>query len=315
MYRLVPLHHFLASICTALPIRRPTSEGPFLSSRVTNGGSVHNKIWKWLGCIHPAHLDRTVLPLCPTSTLARHPTLCMSSLPRDSSPSGLDAGTGAHFAEEALHTPSDLPDDISAPTAAMQRGKTDSTAGKGRWRRGRLGGGGGLGRMSGLAQTHLLSHVAWVVPVLRDWAKMKPVLRSALAAWLCMLCMIIRPIEVALGTASFLILVGIFIQPCELPFVAIIEREFFTLLLTAIGWAYANFAIFLAHLARNSKFPAELVEQEVVYSGGYIEAGPTAICTVFLAVGVAALLYLKVKFGPSPFLFASILGCISLDIT
>ena len=233
-----------------------------------------------------------LLTLSATSTLARLSTLCMSSLPRDSSPSGLDAGTGAHFAEEALHTPSDLPDDISAPTAAMQRDKTDSTAGRGRWRRGRLGGGGRVRRMGELAQTHLLSHVAWVVPVLRDWAKMKPVLRSALAAWLCMLCMIIRPIEVALGTASFLILVGIFIQPCELPFVAIIEREFFTLLLTA-----------------------ELVQQEIVYSGGYIEAGPTAICTVFLAVGVAALLYLKVKFGPSPFLFASILGCISLDIT
>ncbi|UZJ51414.1 hypothetical protein CBS101457_000734 [Exobasidium rhododendri] len=162
---------------------------------------------------------------------------------------------------------------------------------------------------------YILSYVMWVRPIVTDWSMMKPVLRSALAAWLCMLCLVIAPVEIALGSASFLVLVGIFISPIEQPLAAIVEREFFTLLLTTIGWAYANLAIFFAHLARKNKVPASKVSQELVYSGAYIEAGPTAICALFLAFGSALLLYLKIKFGPSPFLFASILGCIALDIT
>jgi hypothetical protein len=169
--------------------------------------------------------------------------------------------------------------------------------------------------MERFVRTHVWSRLSWSIPIITDWSRMKPVFRSALAAWLCMLCMVISPIEVALGSASFLVLVGIFIAPCEQPLAVIVEREFFTLLLTTAGWAYSNLAIFFAHLARRHKVSAADTVQSSVYSGAYIEAGPTAICTLFLAFGVGCLLYLKVKFGPSPFLFASILGCIALDIT
>lgn len=161
----------------------------------------------------------------------------------------------------------------------------------------------------------LYAKVDWILPVFKNWSKLKLILRSALTAWLCMLCMLISPIEIALGTASFLILVGVFISPNEVPILAIVEREFFTLLLTTAAWAYANLAIFFAHLARSNRLSPSETVQETVFSGGYIEAGPTAICAAFLAVGVAFFLYLKVKFGPSPFLFASILACIALDIT
>lgn len=169
--------------------------------------------------------------------------------------------------------------------------------------------------VASFGEKHILCHVVWVLPVLKNWSKMKPVLRSTLAAWLCMLCMIISPVEIALGSASFLILVGIFISPCELPIVATIEREFFILLLTTAGWAYANLAIFLADLARKNKVPAAEAQSSLIYTGGYIETAPTAICAVFLAIGSAVALYLKVKFGPSPFIFATILSCIQLDIT
>lgn len=160
-----------------------------------------------------------------------------------------------------------------------------------------------------------VQYIGWMIPVIKDWTKMKVVLRSALSAWLCMLCMLISPIEISVGTASFLILVGIFIAPCELPVVATIERELIILFLICVCWGYANLAIFFAHLSRHNKVPMAEVDVSMVYSGGYIETTPTAICATFLAIGSACCLYLKVKFGPSPFLMATILGCIQLDIT
>lgn len=171
------------------------------------------------------------------------------------------------------------------------------------------------GTMQRLRSIKLPPYVAWIPTVLKDWSKMKPVLRSGLAAWICMLFMLIDPVERVLGSASFLVLVGVFIQPAELPLVAVIEREFFTLLLTSMGWAYSNLAIFFAHLARKQRLTVAEADVRLVLSGYYIETAPTAICTAFLAVGVASALYLKVKFGPSPFIFATILTCICLDIT
>ncbi|PWN37634.1 uncharacterized protein FA14DRAFT_118501 [Meira miltonrushii] len=165
-----------------------------------------------------------------------------------------------------------------------------------------------------LQSIKLPGFIAWIPPVVKDWSKLKPVLRSALAAWICMVFMLIDPVEKMLGNASFLILIGIFIQPAELPVVAVIEREFFTLLLTSTCWAYANLAILFAHLARKRRLSPAETDIRLVFTGEYIETAPSAICTAFLAVGVALTLYLKVKFGPSPFIFATILGCICLDI-
>jgi hypothetical protein len=167
----------------------------------------------------------------------------------------------------------------------------------------------------GILATHKLPpQLAWILPVVTDWSRAKPVLRSALAAWICMLFMLVDRTEEMLGTASFLILVGVFIQPAELPLAGIVEREFFTMLLTCTGWAYVNLATFLAHLARQQRLAPAETDVNLIFDGVYIETAPTAICTAFLAVGVACTLYLKVKFGPSPFIFATILTCICLDI-
>lgn len=166
-----------------------------------------------------------------------------------------------------------------------------------------------------LESIKLPGFIAWIPPVLKDWSRLKPVLRSALAAWICMVFMLIDPVLKVLGNAAFLVLVGIFIQPAEVPLAAVIEREFFTLLITTTCWAYANLAILFAHLARKRHLTPSETDIRLVFTGEYIETGPSAICTVFLAVGVAITLYLKVKFGPSPFIFATILGCICLDIT
>jgi hypothetical protein len=130
-----------------------------------------------------------------------------------------------------------------------------------------------------------------------------------------MLFMVINPVERELGQASFLVLVFAFIQPAEIPLTGILEREFFMLLIGLISWAWSCLAIKISDASRSVKLTAAETSSALVYTGGYIEVGPSVVCGFFLAFGTAAWLYLKIRFGPSPFLFASIIGCIALDIT
>lgn len=160
-----------------------------------------------------------------------------------------------------------------------------------------------------------LASFAWVKPTFTSWAKMKPVLRSAIIAWFMLLFMVINPIETRLGNASFLLLIFAAIQPAELPLTGILEREMFMLLIGATSWAWSCIAVKIAHASRSTRLTPAQADLNGVYQGTYLEAGPAAVCAVFLAFGAACWLYLKIRFGPSPFLFASIIGCIFLDIT
>ncbi|KAJ1018029.1 hypothetical protein NDA16_004898 [Ustilago loliicola] len=156
-------------------------------------------------------------------------------------------------------------------------------------------------------------YITWVAPCL-TWPKLKPVIRSALLAWICMLIFLIAPAERALGSASFLVLVGAFIQPAEVPLAAIVEREFFTLLFVCGAWAWSIIAIAISHSVRNNKLPRAQTDISRAIQGDYIEARASIVCAVFLAVGSAVVLYVKIRFGPGPFLFASVLSCILLNI-
>ncbi|CDU22185.1 uncharacterized protein SPSC_00815 [Sporisorium scitamineum] len=155
--------------------------------------------------------------------------------------------------------------------------------------------------------------ISWLPPCF-TWPKLKPVIRSALLAWICMLIFLINPSERALGNASFLVLVAAFIQPAEAPLAAIVEREFFTLLFVCSAWAWSNIATAIAHAVRTNKLTRAETNIQRVIRGDYIEARPSIVCAVFLSVGSAVVLYIKIRFGPSPFLFASVLSCIILNI-
>lgn len=156
-------------------------------------------------------------------------------------------------------------------------------------------------------------YISWIPPCF-TWPKLKPVIRSALLAWICMLIFLIGPSERALGSASFLVLVGSFIQPAEAPLAAIVEREFFTLVFVCAAWAWSNIAIAISHAVRKNKVSQADTDLQRAFRGDYIEASPSIVCAVFLSVGSAVVLYVKIRFGPSPFLFASVLSCILMNI-
>jgi hypothetical protein len=102
----------------------------------------------------------------------------------------------------------------------------------------------------------------WKWPTSLEWipknwtaSKWKPVIRSALSAWVAVVLFIIGPIQQAMGQvdmcmnsrcfiysfilykASFIILVASFLSPPSDPFIAVLEREFFILFFVTIAWA------------------------------------------------------------------------------
>ncbi|KAK0549805.1 hypothetical protein OC845_002960 [Tilletia horrida] len=147
-----------------------------------------------------------------------------------------------------------------------------------------------------------------------SWAQMKPILRSALLAWICYIFLLIDPVERMMGQASFLILIGALISPAELPLAMTIEREIFNLGLVALAWAWSCLGLKLANLARDHPLNRNEVDLSQVYQGAYLEARSSAVLAAFLALGSAFFLYIKVAIGPSPYLFGSIFAAILVTI-
>jgi hypothetical protein len=100
--------------------------------------------------------------------------------PLSSRPHSQRSSTSASPAEPRRRTAARAPDsDSSAASPAGASGSKDAEAlGKGA---DTDDGGTGKQRRRGVA---LPSQVAWVVPVLTSWAKMKPLIRSSIVAWL-----------------------------------------------------------------------------------------------------------------------------------
>ncbi|KIJ63943.1 hypothetical protein HYDPIDRAFT_112430 [Hydnomerulius pinastri MD-312] len=158
----------------------------------------------------------------------------------------------------------------------------------------------------------LPTSLQWI-PANWTWSKWKPVLRSALAAWVAVVIFAIPTTENLLGQASFLIIIASFLSPPSDPLIAVLEREIMILLFVGLGWAWSCLGLKLADLARSVNIPNAPITN--IISGQYIEAGPTVIMAVFIFLGSIFFLYIKARLGPGPFLFACVFGCICIDIS
>ena len=114
-------------------------------------------------------------------------------------------------------------------------------------------------------------------------------------------------------------------------FLFVLEREAIILLIVCLGCGYvslphslpysslisvqhrwASLGIFLANLPRKVKNSAATITE--VSRGDYVEALPTIILAIFMFFGACFLLYIKARQGPGPYLYATIFGCICVDI-
>jgi hypothetical protein len=148
------------------------------------------------------------------------------------------------------------------------------------------------------------------IPGKLNYQSLKPVIRSAIAAWVALILLIVPQTERAMGQVSscehYLLLIRLmchrigqflcrnrfvfwsttsvmltinhllklaasFLSPPNEPFIAIFEREFFIGLFVCLAWAWCCFGIKMASLARSDIFiPTNMND---VFIGDYIEAG------------------------------------------
>ncbi|KAJ4474454.1 hypothetical protein J3R30DRAFT_3509189 [Lentinula aciculospora] len=148
------------------------------------------------------------------------------------------------------------------------------------------------------------------IPANWSWAKIRLALRCAIAAWVSSVLFIIPTVQVWIGQASFLLLIAAFLSPPVDPFLAVLEREMLISLFVAATWAFACLAMFLANLARTNLDTSVSVQTALFSNGKYVEAAPSAILAVFIFLGTAILLYIRVHQGPGPYLFATLFSCI-----
>ncbi|KAJ3929901.1 MAG: hypothetical protein NXY57DRAFT_1040440 [Lentinula lateritia] len=115
-----------------------------------------------------------------------------------------------------------------------------------------------------------------------------------MAAWISSVLSLIPAVQVWIGEASFLLLIAAFLSPPVDPFLAVSER------------------MFLANLARTNLDTSVPIQTALFSNGQYVQAAPSAIPAIFIFIGTAILLYIRVHQGPGSYLFATLFSCICL---
>ncbi|KAL5501058.1 hypothetical protein ACEPAH_9445 [Sanghuangporus vaninii] len=161
---------------------------------------------------------------------------------------------------------------------------------------------------------HLLARLdkSWILNNM-DASHLKPIIRTAVCAWVCVILLVASKTQVVMGQSSFLVLIAAFLSPPAEPFIAVLEREISNLIFVTVSFAWCCLGIFLCILARKER--DELATQHEIFTGRYIEARETIICAVFLFLGTAALLYSRARIAQGPYVLGPTLGCIVIDIT
>ncbi|KAF8310786.1 hypothetical protein DL93DRAFT_2084164 [Clavulina sp. PMI_390] len=152
----------------------------------------------------------------------------------------------------------------------------------------------------------------WVAPKM-NVRSMKPVVRSAVSGWISLILFIIPRTELALGNASFLILIAAVLSPPNEPFIAVLRRELNILAAVCLAWAWTCIALAFASLSRPPV--TGTVSLTGIFAGRYAnQFTPNAILLTFMAIGGAFFVYLRARLGPGPYVFATVFGCICIDI-
>ncbi|TYJ59015.1 hypothetical protein B9479_000003 [Cryptococcus floricola] len=174
-------------------------------------------------------------------------------------------------------------------------------------------------------------YFSWIGPKL-TWGKLKPVLRSAVSSWLGLVLIVIVPVERAIGTGSFFILIVGFMMPPYEPVVQTLEKYINLFLFASMSWVWVIIAIAIAGATRGpldldkvAKAEAKWgflkesnptkYQQRIIFDGTYLQAKPAVVCAVFLSAGTGALLWWKLRTSPSPATFPLVLSCILIDVS
>ncbi|ORY87154.1 hypothetical protein BCR37DRAFT_146301 [Protomyces lactucae-debilis] len=163
-----------------------------------------------------------------------------------------------------------------------------------------------------------------------EWDDYKPIIRSAVAAWIGVLLMIIPRTLRVLGQASFLVLVVIFANPPDGPVIKVIYNALWNMLFVGAAWVIFIVSSRSATAARINVINPQTLRltdfsgyscnstpqecfQAAIFEGRFVEAGPSLVFAAFLAIGVAVALSIKVRYPQR--VFSVIFSLVALIIS
>ncbi|SCZ92065.1 BZ3500_MvSof-1268-A1-R1_Chr5-3g08313 [Microbotryum saponariae] len=178
-------------------------------------------------------------------------------------------------------------------------------------------------------------YIGWAKPKM-NWKSWRPVLRASIASWAGLTLILATRSQVMLGQAGFLVLIVSVISPAAYPIATMLELTFFQFAIVSTSWAYSAFGLYIAHISRRkyrysqAQFQVAVGQQFAaqgvagydisnralleIFHGRYLEPTSSAVCGIFLGVGVGFLLWLRQRLGPGPALFGIIFGIILMII-
>ncbi|KAF8510808.1 hypothetical protein BU17DRAFT_55138 [Hysterangium stoloniferum] len=161
----------------------------------------------------------------------------------------------------------------------------------------------------------LKDSLAWIPPKC-TFSNLKPVIRSSITAWVSLVLFLIPAVDRILGSVSNILLLPV-VTACSSGFdrsvAGVVEKEGMNLVVVSASWAWSCLAIKIANLARKDINPNATSEE--IFSGQYIEAGPSVVFSIFLFLGTALILFARARLGPGPFVPATSFACLCVDIS
>ncbi|GAA99717.1 uncharacterized protein L969DRAFT_96141 [Mixia osmundae IAM 14324] len=176
----------------------------------------------------------------------------------------------------------------------------------------------------------------WLAPHLQSSQDWKILFRCGVSLWLSMLFTLVSDTEHAAGRAAFLFMIVAVIVPPSDPVSLTFRKTFIYGFMVAAAWAYCVVGVRIAWIARKDfKYTqAEFTQMQAarfarqglpaaeipgaigiaVINGEFIETNSSIVIAVWLSVGMATLMWIKGRIGPSPLLFGVILSMILISI-
>ncbi|KEI37617.1 uncharacterized protein L969DRAFT_89573 [Mixia osmundae IAM 14324] len=176
----------------------------------------------------------------------------------------------------------------------------------------------------------------WLTSHLRSERDLKTLFRCAVSLWLAMLFNLVYATQRTAGHAAFLFLIVAILVPPSDPVSLTLRKTFTYGTMIAAAWAYGVVGIRIAWITRKEfKYSqAEFTQLQAarfaqqglsaaeitnaigmaIVTGEFVELGPSLVMAIWLSIGMATLMWVRGRIGPSPALFGVILSMILISI-
>lgn len=130
-----------------------------------------------------------------------------------------------------------------------------------------------------------LRQISWIPPLITSLEAMKPVIRSAISAWIGLILLLIYQTESILGQAGFFAIVVASILPPAPPFIQTIEQMFYLFLFVAASWGWCVLAAFISIQVRSGQVDQEYIKVIEQKYPGLAATNPEQFAKALVSLG------------------------------